>query len=270
MRNAAKAAARRLDGEGIAAALSRVAAGLAAGHPVAEACRAAGISVPSYYRWRGGKGGKATPPRSQDVTRDSILRAARTVFLRDGYRVSLAAIAKEPGVVRQTLYNQFGSKEQLFSDVVREAYEKLITPGIVMRREGDFPATLREFGRHFMALALDADNLALLRITLGEFREFPELARLTYALRAAHAVPVLTDHIAAYLAQHMERGVIDRADPLMIAEAFCGSFTSHARHRALVGIGRDTPERLEAMLRLSVDIFARGLGYRAPQPGDNP
>ncbi|HLY57638.1 MAG TPA: TetR/AcrR family transcriptional regulator C-terminal domain-containing protein [Stellaceae bacterium] len=246
----------------ISASLARVAAELAAGRPVAEACRAASVSIPSYYRWRERNHPAAPAAAAADPTREAILKAARTVFLRDGFRVSLAAIAKAAGVARQTVYNQFGSKEQLFSDVVQAAYLRLTAPVLVMRTGAGFIATLREFGRHFMNLALDPENLALLRITLGEFREFPDLARLTYALRAAHAVPVLTDHIAHYLQAQMAAGVIEPADPLLAAEAFCGSFASHARHLALIGMGRETPERMEARLDFSVAVFARGLGYR--------
>jgi TetR/AcrR family transcriptional regulator, mexJK operon transcriptional repressor len=242
--------------------LARVTAELAAGRPVVEACRVASVSVPSYYRWRSRMLPEPGSAKPADPTREAILSAARKLFLDQGFRVSLGAIAEAAGVARQTVYNQFSSKELLFSEVVRQAYLRLTTPVLVMEEGADLPATLKAFGRHFMNLALDPENLALLRITLGEFREYPELARLTYALRAAHAIPVLTDHIADYLRRQMAAGTIEDADPLLVAEAFCGSLTSHTRHRALIGLGRGSPERLEAMLDFAVRLFARGLGYR--------
>jgi len=196
-----------------------------------------------------------------DETREAILQAAKFVFLRDGYGASLERVAAAAGVARQTVYNQFGSKERLFSAVVQAVYQRILTPVLLIEKGADFIETLTVYGRHFLRIALDADSLALLRITLGEYQGHPQLAQITYALRASHAIPVFTDHIAGFLRDSMERGIIDTVDPLMAAEAFVGAFTAHPRHRALVGVGYDTPERLEAMLQMCVRIFARGLGY---------
>jgi len=165
-------------------------------------------------------------------------------------------------VARQTVYNQFGSKQRLFSEVVQLVYQRVVGPVIVVQRDRDFISTLTNFGRSFMKMAFDSESLALQRIALGEYSNTPELARVAYALRASHAIPVLTDIIANYFREQMDRGVIDRADPLIVAEAFAGSFTAHTRHRIMIGIDGDSPERQDAMLQLCVTIFARGLRYR--------
>jgi TetR/AcrR family transcriptional repressor of mexJK operon len=235
---------------------------LAAGRQVADACRAVGVSVPSYYRWKAKIRPRDAGRSQADETREAILLAAKSVFLREGYGASLDSVAAAAGVARQTVYNQFGNKDRLFSDVVQAVYQRILNPILVIESGADFIETLTIYGRHFMRIAFDPDSLALLRITLGEYQKFPELARISYALRASHAIPVLTDHIADFLREHMQRGVIEEVDPLMASEAFVGSFTAHARHRALVGAGYDTPERLEAMLQMCVKVFARGLGYR--------
>src|SRR5258708_40233270 len=92
---------------------------IAAGLDVRTACRRAAVSAPSYYRWgareRGGVG-------QTERIREMILGAAKTVFLRDGYGASLESIAEAAEVARQTVYNQFGSKEQLFAEVVQSVY----------------------------------------------------------------------------------------------------------------------------------------------------
>jgi hypothetical protein len=43
---------------------------------------------------------------------------------------------------------------------------------------------------------------------------------------------------------------------------FIGSFTAHARHRALIGLSPPSPEELEQRLELAIRIFTQGLGYR--------
>jgi AcrR family transcriptional regulator len=223
---------------------------------VKAACHRAHVSIPSFYRWRARIAG------ATDSSREIILRAAKAVFLREGFAANLDTIAKAAGVARQTVYNQFGSKERLFSEVVQAVYQGLTTPVLIVEQDGDFIATLTNFGRAFLKMALNAESLALQRVALSEYRDEPELARTAYALRASHAIPVLTDAIAGWLAEQMKKGVIEQIDPLMAAEAFGGSFTAHARHRLMIGIGGDTPDRQEDMLQLCVRIFARGLGYQ--------
>ena len=233
---------------------------IAAGFDVRTACRRAAVSVPSYYRWRAReRGGAGLAER----IREMILSAAKTVFLRDGYGASLESIAAAAEVARQTVYNQFGSKEQLFAEVVQSVYQRMLTPIFVVDHRGDLISMLTELGRHLMRVSLHPDSLALQRIAMGEYRDTPALLRVVHTLRASHAIPALTDYLADYLRGQMQDGVIDAADPLLSAEAFFGSVIAHARYRLSIGVEGDPPERLEARLRLCVEIFARGLSYRA-------
>ena len=233
---------------------------IAAGLDVRNACRKSGVSVPSYYRWRARY--EAAGGQSERV-RAAILMAAKTVFLRDGYGASLDSIAETAGVARQTLYNQFGGKQQLFSEVVQTAYREIHTPILMVDRHGDLTATLTEVGRHMMKVALHPDSIALQRIAMGEYRDTPELMRIAHSLRESHAIPVLTEYLANYLRQQMRDGLIRAADPLLSAEAFIGSLTAHVRYRMSIGVGGDTPKALEARLRVCVEIFARGFGRAA-------
>jgi TetR/AcrR family transcriptional regulator, mexJK operon transcriptional repressor len=233
---------------------------IAAGLDVRTACRRAAVSVPSYYRWRAReRGGVGQTER----IREMILSAAKTVFLRDGYGASLESIAEAAEVARQTVYNQFGSKEQLFAEVVQAVYQRMLAPIFVVDHRSDLISMLTELGRHLMRVALHPDSLALQRIAMSEYRDTPTLMRVVHTLRASHAIPVLTEYLAEYLRSQMQDGVIDAADPLLSAEAFFGSLVAHARYRLSIGVEGDTPERLETRLRLCVEIFARGFGYRA-------
>jgi len=231
---------------------------IAAGLDVRTACRRAAVSVPSYYRWRA-RGGVGQTER----IREMILSAAKTVFLRDGYGASLESIAEAAEVARQTVYNQFGSKEQLFTEVVQAVYQRMLAPIFVVDHRSDLISMLTELGRHLMKVALHPDSLALQRIAMGEYRDTPTLMRVVHTLRVSHAIPVLTEYLADYLRRQMQDGVIDVADPLLSAEAFFGSLVAHARYRLSIGVEGDTPEQLETRLRLCVEIFARGFGYRA-------
>jgi TetR/AcrR family transcriptional repressor of mexJK operon len=237
---------------------------IAAGLEVRAACRRAGVSVASYYRWRARARSEAGLSAKM---REMILSAAKTVFLRDGYGASLESIAEAAGVARQTVYNQFGSKERLFAEVIQSVYQQVLTPIFVVERNDDLISTLTEVGRHLMKVALHPDGLALQRIAMGEYRDRPDLMRVAHTLRTSHAIPALTDYLAEYLRTQMAAGVIDSADPLLAAEVFLGSLIAQARYRLSIGVEGDSPEQLETRLRFCVKVFARGFGYRAIDRG---
>lgn len=56
--------------------------------------------------------------RLAEVTRSSIVAAARKLFVRDGYRAAtMRAIAAEAGVAERTVYNTFATKQDLLAAV---------------------------------------------------------------------------------------------------------------------------------------------------------
>ncbi|MFF3839762.1 TetR/AcrR family transcriptional regulator [Streptomyces sp. NPDC001930] len=61
--------------------------------------------------------------------RQAIVRAARDLFLREGFGVGMDAIAAEAGVSKVTVYNHFGSKEALFTAVVAGALDEPLGEG---------------------------------------------------------------------------------------------------------------------------------------------
>ncbi|MCV0397499.1 MAG: TetR/AcrR family transcriptional regulator [Rhizobiaceae bacterium] len=65
--------------------------------------------------------------KDHDDKRAAILKAAATVFARDGYdRASMAGLAVEYGVSKALLYHYYASKEALLFDVIRAHLEKLV------------------------------------------------------------------------------------------------------------------------------------------------
>ena len=53
-----------------------------------------------------------------------IVAAAREIFVQQGYDAGMDSIADAAGVSKVTIYNHFGSKEQLFTEVISEAFEQ--------------------------------------------------------------------------------------------------------------------------------------------------
>jgi len=68
--------------------------------------------------------------QAQQRTRDALLDAAETVFLREGWEqgsldLSVDALARSAGVTKQTLLRHFGSKKGLLEEVVRRIGERV-------------------------------------------------------------------------------------------------------------------------------------------------
>ena len=66
-----------------------------------------------------------------------LIQAAAETFMKEGYRASIDRIAERAGVARQTVYNHFTCKEDLFSEVARTAAED-----ILISLDGDGPRSL--------------------------------------------------------------------------------------------------------------------------------
>ena len=86
----------------------------------------------------------------------AIVKAARELFLQEGFDVSVDAIAAEAGVSKVTVYNHFGTKADLFIGVIMNGMEEAQA---VAAREA-------ELRKGIKAPSL-GDELAILRKQLG-------------------------------------------------------------------------------------------------------
>lgn len=255
---------KRLTATDRAALFARV----AQGQSVAAACAEAGVSVPTYYRWRQDRAAPSSRAASEsDRLRQTIILAAKRVFFREGYGVSLETIAAEAGVARQTLYNQFGSKRELFGQVIQQVYGRLYQPVFLMTNADSVAGTLAGFARGLLQIILDPEYVALFRITVAEHRGLPEQPDTAPKLDVATVIPPFTHHLAAYLEGKISEGAIRPIDPAAVAESFFGACIGSARNRALMDLPQEPWERIEARLDAVVDIFVRGLAPPSDAPG---
>ncbi|AXI81414.1 TetR/AcrR family transcriptional regulator [Peterkaempfera bronchialis] len=107
--------------------------------------------------------------------RQAIVRAARTVFGREGFtRSSVDVIAAEAGVSKRTIYNHFADKEQLFQWVILEGATEVATTHAAIadrhfRKTVDLQDDLTDFALERVAgLTAFADHWALVRTIEAE------------------------------------------------------------------------------------------------------
>ncbi|MFF5423435.1 MULTISPECIES: TetR/AcrR family transcriptional regulator [unclassified Streptomyces] len=136
--------------------------------------------------------------------RQAIVRAARDLFLREGFGVGMDAIAAEAAVSKVTVYNHFGSKEALFTAVVAGALDEPLTTGpegpdlAGLAEATDLRAALTEAGRAWVrAVRADDEARALRSLVATELHRFPELGRAWRAHGPTGHHPAVADALRA-------------------------------------------------------------------------
>lgn len=185
--------------------------------------------------------------------RAAVLDAATRMFLDAGYgATSMEQVAAAARVAKQTLYNQFGSKEALFRAIVEELVRELIGPLTHAAARGAPERVLDAFGRRFLELMLRPSSLALHRLLVAEANRFPELAHAVFEAGPVQAVHALASWLRAQHAQ----GRLSVTDPALAAEQFLDMLTGHIQLRALFGVCEDPGEAaLDAAVRYAVASF---------------
>lgn len=112
------------------------------------------------------------------------MQAALALFLRKGYAATtMDEIAASAGLTKPTLYNNYGDKRALFTQIVMELIAYADAFAADLRAEfavGFAAATLRpclaDLGRRLALAIVRPEVVALRRLLIGEAREFPALA----------------------------------------------------------------------------------------------
>ncbi len=183
-----------------------------------------------------------------------ILGAARHVFLEQGFgNATMDAIAIAAGVSKQTVYNHFGSKEELFAAMVRSGCQELLDVLRVGAGSEDPEQVLRSMGRRFLEMALQPEKLALRRVLLAEIAQFPELGRIYYRSGPAFFRGLL----AEYLAKQDRNGLLLVEDPSLLADQFVGMLAS-CLMKAELGIKPEMgPDERERYIVHAVKLLMR-------------
>ncbi|MCM2391399.1 TetR/AcrR family transcriptional regulator [Streptomyces albipurpureus] len=135
--------------------------------------------------------------------REAIVRAARDLFLRDGFGVGMDAIATEAGVSKVTVYNHFGSKEALFTAVVAGALDEPLqrdsaAPLARLADAEDLRPAFVEAARAWIdAVRNDREVAALHTLVAAELHRFPELGRAWHRDSPSGHHPVVADALRA-------------------------------------------------------------------------
>ncbi len=185
---------------------------------------------------------------SRSDARHRLLEAAMESFREEGYRVSIDRIATRAHVARQTVYNHFGSKDELFAEVIRQASQSVL---VTLQSEGELRGVLCAFGRAYRERLLGPDGIAIFRTLTAEAPHFPHLARQFFEVGPA----ATRARLAGVLSVAMDRGELRRDHPHFAAEMLTAMLVDFDRLKALLTLEvvpvdpRKTQEIVDCFLR---------------------
>ena len=193
-----------------------------------------------------------TNPRAER-RRVALLDAAREVFVERGYaEATLNDVIARSGGSRATLYKQFGGKDGLFAAVIGEICARMVAPLAGAKDDRDPEDVLLAFGHSFMAALMAPDGLALYRAVIGNAQQAPDLANAVYRSGPVAAA----DHLAAFLRQWKDLGLVDLHNPDLAARHFLEMVKGDLHFRALTGIDRPSQQEIDVCVRSAVELFA--------------
>jgi len=147
------------------------------------------------------------------------LATAEEAFLAAHYdSVTMDDLANSSGVSKQTVYAHFGTKEQLFIELVtsmtRLAGDEVHqVPAVPVESSDGIAPVLESILSRQLSAVLQPRMLRLRRLVIGEVPRFPELARAVFEHGPQRAVTVL----AQLLADLDARDLLSVPDPRLAA-----------------------------------------------------
>jgi len=212
-----------------------------------------------------GPSGDVDEERRSPRKRRAILEAARTAFLRSGYRgASMDEIAALAKVSKQTVYKHFADKERLFTEIVTSTVNEVADPVhaevIHLEDSGDIEADLRDLARRTLAGVMQPRVLQLRRLVIGEAGRFPDLGRTFFEQGPGRTISAL----AAVFERLAVRGALRVDDPLLAAQHFNWLIMSIPLNRAML-LGDDrslAAADLDRYAVAGVRVFLAAYGTR--------
>lgn len=178
-----------------------------------------------------------------------VLQAACALFLRDGYRVSMGAVAREAGVSKQTVYAHFDNKDNLF----HAAVEQLVLPlhASLAPASPGLASMLHALAQAHHTYVMDHAHVALGRMLIAEAPRFPAAARTFFRT----AIDTVATRLSRCMAEAMEQGRMRPEDPDVAAELFLSMLHGLEGDRRLFGMRGRGQKAQDEWARHAVTVF---------------
>jgi len=210
-----------------------------------------------------GAGRRGRPPAGSSAAhREVVLDAVFELLVERGYQgTTMAAVAERAGSSKETLYAWFGSKQGLFTALIRrqaEATNRAVAAALDAGDHASDPATtLTAFATNLLRLLLGERSVALNRAAITELggsagdQEAGALAAVLLAQGRHRTGPL----VEAYLARLATAGQLRIDDPAEAFQLLYGLVVRDLQIRVLLGEPPPEEAVLAAHARVAVDRF---------------
>lgn len=189
---------------------------------------------------------------------DEIVGAALAVFAEKGFAAAkLDDIARRAGVSKGAVYLYFETKEEVFRAVV----ERAIAPNVgaiqamAAAHPGPLADLLRGVSQHIAGVVESTPLGGVLKMVVGEARNFPEIARVWHDELVSQAIGAMT----AAIANAQARGEVKPGDPRTYAlQVISPLLVGVLWRETFVPIGAQ-PFDLPALMRQHIDTLLGGM-----------
>ena len=197
-----------------------------------------------------------TQKRDKSKKRKAILEGAIQVFVDMGYeQASMDKMAETAGVSKRTIYNHFGSKENLFQAIIDEILaQRQRLKSISYSDDTPLEDQLLAFAHAELYLIDSPKRLGLSRFLTGVF-----LRDITFARETVAKYPPHYDMLLQWLIAAGEAGKIKTENPLLAARMFYAMVEGAITWPTLFSEGMD-PSAVEPIVREIVSLFLARYG----------
>lgn len=196
-------------------------------------------------------------PHPADPRRAAMLVAAYECFVEHGVSgATTDEIARRARVSKREIYRLFGSKEALFSELVRERAAVMRGALELAPSDGREAAldTLERFGREFLGLLAQPTTVAVYRLAMSEAARLPELGRQLDAEGRGNVMGALV----RWMADAKARGALPVPDVERAAGSFMALLMADLQVRLALGAApTPTPEEVARRAALARAGFQR-------------
>jgi TetR/AcrR family transcriptional regulator, mexJK operon transcriptional repressor len=192
-----------------------------------------------------------------DVKRAELLKVATELFLAKGYDgVSVDSIIARTGGTKSNVYKFFGSKAELFAEVVEEICRQIVHSFAGLEFDTANPEeTLREVGRRFLGALLTKRSIRQHRMVVAESARFPSIGKRWFKAGPEGARAPL----ASYFEKLQKAGKLGKVPPRRLAGVFLDMLSEEQLLRQLIaGAPEPSSREINKLVDEVVTVFLHG------------
>lgn len=195
--------------------------------------------------------------RTQTISDDQILEAARETFLEHGIQATTAEIARRAGISEGTIFRRFENKQTLFLTCMGIQDPAFFSTIDEIAGQGDLNENLVRLGDEMLDFF---DELIPKISMITSSGMMHELASDPQNIPPVRGLKKLTN----FFAIEMKKGRIRKADPEIVARMWVSTL-HHYAFQEFVGLHRFMPLPRQTYLRGIVDLMLGGLHERGDE-----